>query len=160
MRIELPWPDKRLSPNARLHWAAKSPVKALAREDARKVTFGAMQKHLATQAHFEGDDPLPMTVKFYPPDRRHRDDDNMIGAFKAARDGIADALGVNDRRFRPSYEFCEPEKRGRVEVTFPLLSTPAEPSECSPSVLDNRRPGSGAETPSGPDQNHPDLEGE
>lgn len=29
---------------------------------------------------------------------------------------IADALGVNDKRFLPAYEFYPPEKPGRVEV--------------------------------------------
>lgn len=66
------------------------------------------------------DEPIPMTVTFIPPDRRHRDDDGMIGSFKHARDGIADALGVNDRRFRPTYVFAEPEKPGRVEVEVTL----------------------------------------
>lgn len=30
---------------------------------------------------------------------------------------IAEALGVNDARFLPSYEFAEPAKPGRVLVT-------------------------------------------
>lgn len=29
----------------------------------------------------------------------------------------ADALGVNDRRFLPSFEFAEPEKPGHVLIT-------------------------------------------
>jgi crossover junction endodeoxyribonuclease RusA len=33
-------------------------------------------------------------------------------------DGIADALGVNDRRFWPAFAFAEPMKPGRVEVSF------------------------------------------
>lgn len=70
-----------------------------------------------TRERLQADDSLiAVAIRFYPPDRRHRDDDNMIGAFKAARDGIADALGVNDRRFRPVYYFETPEKPGRVEV--------------------------------------------
>jgi crossover junction endodeoxyribonuclease RusA len=32
---------------------------------------------------------------------RHRDLDNCLAAAKPQIDGIADALGVNDRRFRP-----------------------------------------------------------
>ena len=64
----------------------------------------------------EATGPIRMTITFVPPDRRHRDDDNMIASLKSARDGIADALGVNDRRFRPNYVFAEPEKPGRVEV--------------------------------------------
>ncbi|KQM58771.1 hypothetical protein ASE65_10430 [Sphingomonas sp. Leaf16] len=57
-----------------------------------------------------------MTIRFVPPDHRRRDDDGMIGAFKHGRDGIADALGVDDHSFRPTYEFAEPEKPGRVVV--------------------------------------------
>ena len=57
-----------------------------------------------------------MTIRFYPPDARLRDDDGIIGAFKHARDGIADALRVDDHRFRPEYHFMDPAKPGRVEV--------------------------------------------
>lgn len=39
-------------------------------------------------------------IDFYPPSRRHYDDDNLIARFKSSRDGIAQALGVNDRKFR------------------------------------------------------------
>lgn len=41
-----------------------------------------------------------MAITFFPPDRRHRDDDNLIAAFKSGRDGMADALGINDKRLR------------------------------------------------------------
>lgn len=42
---------------------------------------------------------IALWLDFYPPDRRARDDDNMIASFKAGRDGIALALGINDKRF-------------------------------------------------------------
>jgi hypothetical protein len=118
MRIILPWPDKRLSPNARLFWAKVKPVKAKAREDAAYATYAAMNAGARdVRAWFARDDgPIAVTVTFFPPDARHRDDDNMIASLKSARDGIADALGVNDRRFRPTYCFEAPEKPGRVEV--------------------------------------------
>jgi crossover junction endodeoxyribonuclease RusA len=35
------------------------------------------------------------------PDKRHRDADNCLAAAKAGLDGMADALGVNDRHFQP-----------------------------------------------------------
>lgn len=117
--IVLPWPDKRLSPNARLHWAARSAVRKKAREDGCYAVYASLGSGLReTRARFAGDGPIALTVTFYPPDRRHRDDDNMVGSFKSWRDGIADALGVNDRRFRPVYVFADPEKPGRVEVSF------------------------------------------
>jgi hypothetical protein len=42
----------------------------------------------------------------------------MIGAFKAGRDGVADALGCDDHTFRPAYHFAEPVKNGRVVVSI------------------------------------------
>lgn len=115
--IVLPWPDRRLSPNARMHWAPLAKVKAKARADACTLTTVALS--LATKrALAAGDGRIPMQVRFYPPDNRRRDDDNAIAAFKASRDGIADALGVDDRRFLPTYQFMEPEKPGRVEIVL------------------------------------------
>lgn len=118
MRIILPWPDKRLNPNSRVHWRVKAPVTAKARGDAKLATYEAMGGLREVRSALHGDHKIGLTVTFYPPDRRHRDDDGMIGAFKAARDGIADALGVNDRRFRPQYVFAEPDKPGRIEVAL------------------------------------------
>ena len=119
MKIVLPWPDKRLSPNARLHWRAKMAPKKAAKEQAGYLTLAA-DGFRAAKASLAGDGPIAVEMRFYPPDRRHRDDDNMIGCMKAARDGIAEALGVDDRRFRPHYIFEEAEKPGRVEVKFLL----------------------------------------
>ncbi len=116
MKITLPWPDKRLSPNARTHWGSKAGITASARHDARWLTVDAPGFNETVDRLADDDGLIPLTITFFPPDRRHRDDDNMIGSFKAARDGIANALGVNDRRFRPHYHFGEPRKPGRVEV--------------------------------------------
>ena len=117
MIVTLPWPDKRMSPNARLHFHAVAKVKAAARADAAKETKAQMPI-TARQIVAEGEGRIYLTVRFYPPDKRHRDDDNAVSSFKAARDGIADALGVNDRRFRPVYHFDDPCPPGRVEVRF------------------------------------------
>ena len=120
IRIVLPWPDKALSPNAHLHWAPKSLAKKKARTDACYATYEAINGGLreARQA-FAGTASIPLTVTFYPPDNRRRDDDNMVGSFKASRDGIADALGVDDRRFRPHYFFEDAAKPGWIAVCFP-----------------------------------------
>ena len=124
MKIILPWPDARLSPNARLHWRAKVGPKQAAKIAAGHLTYAASRGlHDALEAMQASDEPIPMTITFYPPDKRHRDDDNMIGAFKSWRDGIADALSVNDRRFRPHYIFADPCKPGRVEVDISPIST-------------------------------------
>lgn len=120
MIIALPWPDPLLSPNARAHWRPISEAKKKARWDAGFLAVEAMGLRAPDiRARLAGAHPIPITVRFYPPDARHRDDDNMVGSFKAARDGIAQALDVNDRRFRPHYFFEPPVKNGKVEVEFP-----------------------------------------
>lgn len=150
MKLDLPWPDRRLSPNARLHHKAVAAVKAKARRDAAYLTYAAMLCGAKeVRQHFSGEGPIRYRVTFYPPDARHRDDDNMIAMFKAARDGIADALGVNDRRFRPEYYFAEPCKPGRVEVELspvPLKNGGFPSPEGADSATQKIGP-SGAPTP-------------
>ena len=110
--IELQWPPKELNPNKRKHWSVKANAAKLYRDDCNMLTIQARASVP------EGDGPIPMTIDFYPPDKRHRDDDNMISAFKTGRDGLADALGVNDRRFSPVYRFNDSVKGGRIVVTL------------------------------------------
>lgn len=95
MKIEvtLPWPPKQLSPNARVHWSVKSKAAKAYRAACHALTKEA--KLIAP----ETDGRLHLWLDFYPPDRRARDDDNMIASFKSGRDGIADALGIDDKRF-------------------------------------------------------------
>ncbi len=121
MRVVLPWPDKRLNPNAkrRSHW--RSYNGAIKDDRATGSTLTCVAVPLCVKRQLAaGEGKIALTITFYPPDRRRRDDDGMISAFKHMRDGIADALGVDDHRFRPAYHFAEPEKPGRVEVEFVL----------------------------------------
>jgi crossover junction endodeoxyribonuclease RusA len=60
--------------------------------------------------------PIRLLVTFCPPDKRHRDRTNCEASMKSAFDGIADALGVNDRRFEPTYRWGEPVAGGAVTV--------------------------------------------
>lgn len=130
LRIVLPWPDKRLTPNAkrRKHWTVYRPAINADREEARLITRSAMARQ--GKPEFPAEGKIPVTIRFVPPDRRHRDDDGMVGAFKHARDGIAAALGVNDRRFRPQYHIAEPARPGRVEVIVGENSYPQGQSPC------------------------------
>ena len=61
-----------------------------------------------------GVDRLRVHLTFVPPDRRLRDADNCIAAAKAGLDGLADALGVNDRRFVLSSELLTNGEIGGV----------------------------------------------
>ena len=114
--IILPWPDKRLSPNARVHHMALYRAKAKAKDDAWTLTREAIGP--AQRKAFAGDDPIRLTITITPPDKRKRDRDNMQYMLKAALDGIALGLGVDDYRFHPSYRFAEPAKPGKVEVAL------------------------------------------
>lgn len=62
---------------------------------------------------------VTVTRRFYVPDRRARDIDNMEASTKALADGCAQALGVNDSIFHwlPSEVIVE---RGRREVVFEI----------------------------------------
>lgn len=60
--------------------------------------------------HVEG--KLRVTLTFCPPDNRHRDLDGMQSNMKHALDGIADAMGVNDRMFRPHSDWGDVDPAG------------------------------------------------
>lgn len=92
IEITLPWPPSTLSPNSRTHWRFKAKAAKKYRQEC-----GWIARAAGLIAPAEG--KLHLWLDFYPPDRRHRDDDNLIASFKSGRDGIADALGVNDSRF-------------------------------------------------------------
>jgi crossover junction endodeoxyribonuclease RusA len=116
-RIELPWPARELSPNARGHWAKQARFKKGARElagwTARQANMGWSMPVIETLAY---DVSLKITVTFCPPDKRRRDLDNAIASFKASQDGIADALGIDDSKWAVSYRFGEVVKGGKVVV--------------------------------------------
>lgn len=108
MRIDLPFPSSKLSGQHNAHHWVTRPVINAHREQAKDATEKA-----SPSIPEEGD--IRVHVRFVPPDRRG-DRVNFPNRMKPYFDGIADALGVNDARFLPSYEFAEPEKPGRVEV--------------------------------------------
>jgi crossover junction endodeoxyribonuclease RusA len=94
LTIVLPWPDSRVSPNARTHWAPKSKIKAQERQAAKIIALSSGYESL-------GDGDIPLSIEFCPPDLRHRDRDNCLASCKAMLDGVADALNINDSRFEP-----------------------------------------------------------
>lgn len=108
MLILLPFPPASLSGHAKGHWRSKSGPTATYREWARLAT-------LAASPCIPDSGDIRIHVRFIPPDRRG-DRTNFPNRLKPYFDGVADALRVNDARFLPSYEFCAPEKPGRVEI--------------------------------------------
>jgi crossover junction endodeoxyribonuclease RusA len=110
MDIELPWPPKELSPNARVHYHTKAAAAKVYREAAYWLTE---KSGLTVPA--EGG--IALRFDFHPPDKRKRDLDNMLSSIKAGVDGIADALGVNDQRFGFWLSREAPVKGGKVVVS-------------------------------------------
>lgn len=104
LEVILPWPPKGLSPNCRHHWAQTARLKASYRKACWVLTREAAGL----------DFPRPMSgmvdvsLEFVPPDRRPRDLDNCIASMKAGLDGLADALQVDDRRFRLIAQMAAP----------------------------------------------------
>ncbi|PZS42748.1 hypothetical protein [Stenotrophomonas maltophilia] len=114
----LPWPHKDLSPNGRVHWAKKAKAAKKARADAgclaflagwRKTDFQELRVHL--------------WITFHPPTRMIPDDDNMLARFKPYRDGIADALGIDDKRFI-SHPLVSTEVRKGGQVVVRITGGP------------------------------------
>lgn len=92
MTLIFPWPAKELSPNSRCHWSKKAKAVKKYREACWAIALQAKIK--------APEGPIALSVLFVPPDKRHRDWDNAIASAKALFDGLADALGVNDSRFK------------------------------------------------------------
>lgn len=112
IELVLPWPDKALSPNGRVHWAVKAGAAKKARFAAGMITRCAGW-HKATLPAGR----LHLWITFHPPTKRLPDDDNMLSRFKPMRDGIADALGIDDKRFvSHPYVSDKPHKGGEVRV--------------------------------------------
>lgn len=109
--MEMPWPPRQLSPNARVHWAVKSTAAKRYRAACHLITTMARPEVPAGR--------IVLALEFVPPDRRARDDDNLIASFKAGRDGIAQALGVDDKTFVTEFRMSDDiTPGGCVRVTL------------------------------------------
>lgn len=99
MIISLPFPASELMPNrknGRSHHVTNA-AKIKAREDGYWLTK-------ADPAHLlfaKTDGPIPISIVYCQPDKRRRDLDNLLAASKASLDGMANAMGIDDTRFRP-----------------------------------------------------------
>lgn len=113
MIIRCPWPTPALNPNKRCHWAIKAKQ---VKEYRAACNWLTRQQDGHRRSYGAGD--ILVSITFHPPDRRNRDRDNMISAFKSGQDGIAECMGVDDSRFIPTYRVGDPVKRGCVLVVF------------------------------------------
>ena len=111
--IVLPWPPASLSGHANGSWRTKAAITRKYREAARYAALAWMRNEWVVF----GDGDILVKISFTPPNNRS-DRTNYPNRIKPYLDGIADALGVNDKRFLPSYEFCEAKAPGSVTITL------------------------------------------
>lgn len=122
MTIELPWPPRQLFPNFKRshHWTAYS-GKA---KSARTLAWGLTAREIGTDLRkwpVPADGKLPVRIEATPPMRGGRvpDDDNLKGACKHYLDGLADALGIDDSKFRlAELEWRPKSGDGAIRITF------------------------------------------
>lgn len=106
--ISLPWPDRRLSPNAREDRRAIAGIRKVQKETAF---------WLAKKAGLRFPPGVPhVRVTFHPPDNRRRDLDNLLASIKSALDGIALATGVDDHLWQITMRRGNPVNGGAVTV--------------------------------------------
>lgn len=110
MTLELNWPPSVLWPNGRAHWAVKNRAKRVARDTAYWVTRAAPVVAVPDRG------AIPVRLTFCPPTKRRYDLDNALAACKAALDGVAEALVVDDVRFAPVLVRGDVCKGGKVVV--------------------------------------------
>jgi hypothetical protein len=79
--------------NVREHWVKRANRAKIHRQQAYLLT-GALRSLI-----------LPAKVSLVRVSPRLLDDDNLRGALKSVRDGIADRLGIDDRDPRVSWEY-------------------------------------------------------
>jgi len=110
--IVLPWPDAKLTPHAKGHWRPK----AAATKAARNLAWAKAMERPAIQT-------IPDAVIFveYWPKARRGDVHNMHGRMKAYIDGIADAMGCDDRRFRVDFPSVWAGRDERGKVVFRVM---------------------------------------
>lgn len=107
--IRCPYPTKPLWPNSRTHWGLKSRA---AKSYRHACCILAKEQRVHMVQWPEGQIDIHLT--FHP--SGNPDDDNLEAAFKSGRDGIADAMGVDDKRFKVTREVGEKVKGGCVLV--------------------------------------------
>lgn len=110
--ILFPWPNLELGSNGRKdrRWLSAD------RQVARNLGYWiAKDNHL----NFKPGTLLELSILICPPDKRRRDDDNILSAFKSTRDGIFKALEMDDSLVRRTIlEWGPIEAGGALYVTL------------------------------------------
>lgn len=117
LTFKLPFPPSDLNPNRsrRDHWAKSAKARKRYRDQcALECVAWGINRFRAER--------ISLRLEFHPPDNRRRDRDNLIAAFKAGQDAIADALGVDDSTLEVSYAPMQPATGNRAGYVIAVLS--------------------------------------
>jgi crossover junction endodeoxyribonuclease RusA len=114
MTAYFPFPDPKLSPNARGHWAPIARVKKAYKGDCIKSLWAERIGKIDA-------DKMHVQYTFFPPAKHGYDLDGLDSRMKYGTDAIAHVTGINDRHFT----FGPPEIGGyfkpgyvRVDLTW------------------------------------------
>jgi crossover junction endodeoxyribonuclease RusA len=117
-QFELPFPSKNLSPNARHHWSTAAKAKKAYRTRCRQLGNAA-----GLESAPKAFKAVLIHLTFVPPDKRRRDLDNLLASMKAGLDGVADAMGIDDSKWKLAIEMADdPVEGGRVLVEVEVLA--------------------------------------
>lgn len=102
--------------NAKEHWRTKA-RRAKGQRDASGLTIAAELHQCGLR---DGKSRLPLTVLLTRLAPGTLDDDNNVSAAKHVRDGVADALGIDDRDPRVTWLYAQEKAKGyavRITIT-------------------------------------------
>jgi crossover junction endodeoxyribonuclease RusA len=113
--ITLPLPARKLSPNARVHWAEKAKLVRASRKTAHLAALEALNLRRPP-----GWLKAKMEVKAFFKTRSFPDPGNFMASLKSSEDGIADSgIIINDKALWPERPvFAKDSENPRVEITI------------------------------------------
>lgn len=108
--------------NLREHWAVKAKRTKAHRAFARAALQTQGRQWLAHWRTMASNERLRVAVRFTRVATRALDDDNLAYAFKAWRDGIAEAVGIDDGSPRWTWEYHQRKGLAAVEVWLEVVA--------------------------------------
>ncbi len=110
MIITYPWMPKELNPNSRVHYQVYNKYFQNYKQAVWALTKEAKLPTILS-------DRIWLEITFYKPDKRRRDLDNCLSAFKAGLDGISLSTGIDDSKFALAIDIAD-QIGGYVKVNF------------------------------------------
>ncbi len=123
IKLVFPWFNPVLNPNVKKFYMVKAKAQKSQKNEWYFLTkkqlpivpeMATVKKNLTVQKTAEG---IELSITYYPPDKKRRDKDNCKAAIKGGLDGLALAIGIDDRYFSYGYERNgEVREGGEIEI--------------------------------------------